>query len=197
MKRYEMINYLIAQNKYKAYLEVGCANGKCQALVKAATKLGIDPDPKAVADMYITSDEFFCRDSRKWDIIFIDGLHEEHQVDKDIVNSLAHLNPGGVVVLHDCYPIRKSRQVPFAQWSGSGAWQGTVWRSIVKVRATRGDLNVYVVNADCGVGILRPGPGNPTISLPDPFTYEDFAKNAAQWLTLVPPEHFLSVERKA
>jgi predicted O-methyltransferase YrrM len=57
--------------------------------------------------MHITSDAFFERSMVKFDVIFIDGLHEEHQVDRDIVNSLQHLNPGGIIVLHDCLPPRR------------------------------------------------------------------------------------------
>ena len=57
----------------------------------------------------MTSDEFFDflrtnEFDRKYDVIFIDGLHKSYQVKKDILNSLQFLNPKGYIVLHDCNP---------------------------------------------------------------------------------------------
>ncbi len=52
----------------------------------------------------MTSNEFFALEkiqNKKYDVIFIDGLHETTQVDIDIQNSLKHLNEGGFILLHD------------------------------------------------------------------------------------------------
>ena len=58
------------------------------------------------------SDDYFSSLDKtiKYDLIFIDGLHLEHQVDKDINNSLNHLSENGVIIIHDCNPITERRQ---------------------------------------------------------------------------------------
>ena len=78
----------------------------------------------------MTSDQFFeVYPQKKYDVIFIDGLHLENQVDRDIFNALKHLNPGGVVIVHDCLPTTPQSQ---SEENPTGDWVGTVWRSIVK-----------------------------------------------------------------
>ena len=52
----------------------------------------------------MTSDDFFRDNKEKFDLIFIDGLHETNQVDRDIENSLKFINKGGTILLHDCLP---------------------------------------------------------------------------------------------
>lgn len=104
----------------------------------------------------MTSDNFFniIDISQKYDIIFIDGLHHAEQVDKDIENSLQHLNDNGIIVVHDCNPPEYEIQtVP----RKTGIWNGDVWKSIVKLRCTRPDLAVRVVDTDWGIGIIHPG----------------------------------------
>ena len=41
---------------------------------------------------------------QKFDIIFIDGLHEYDQVKKDIVNSLKFIDEKGFILIHDLLP---------------------------------------------------------------------------------------------
>jgi predicted O-methyltransferase YrrM len=50
------------------------------------------------------SDDYFKINDDKYDIIFIDGLHEYRQVLKDIINALNNLTHTGVVLLDDVIP---------------------------------------------------------------------------------------------
>ena len=54
----------------------------------------------------MTSDTFFSQIEKalKFDVIFIDGLHTYYQCQKDVVNSLNHLNNNGVIFIHDLLP---------------------------------------------------------------------------------------------
>ena len=165
VKRWDIINYLIEQNSYVNYLEIGVNDGLCIRNIKAKHKDGVDPFPGAEVgglvvpeiNYPIPSDEFFeliKEHDIKYDIIFIDGLHHSDQVDKDIVNSLKHLISHGTIVLHDCNPPEYDLQlVPRV----TGLWNGDVWKSIAKLRCTRPDLKVSVVDTDWGVGIVQPG----------------------------------------
>ena len=47
----------------------------------------------------------------------------EAQADRDIRNSLMHLNEGGVVVIHDCLPDCEASQ---NEDHPDGSWVGTV-----------------------------------------------------------------------
>jgi len=49
----------------------------------------------------MTSDEFFLNNSKKYDLIFVDGDHSSAQVKIDINNSWKILNKGGYLILDD------------------------------------------------------------------------------------------------
>jgi predicted O-methyltransferase YrrM len=48
-----------------------------------------------------TSDEFFSRNYRKYDFIYIDGDHTAFGVMKDLINAHLWLNPGGIIACDD------------------------------------------------------------------------------------------------
>jgi len=118
-----------------------------------------------------TSDDFFNK--RKSilnkksgiDIILIDGLHMFEASLKDVLNSLKHLDNEGVIIMHDCYPPCIASATPatskedaskkgIAGWTGE--WCGDVWKTIVYLRRVFSDsLDVYVINTDYGLGIVR------------------------------------------
>ena len=84
--RSAIINHLIHKNKLKYYLEIGVRDLKNFNKIMVSHKLGVDPLPikKDRRVITTTSDEFFSKNVKFFDLIFIDGLHLEHQVDKDI-----------------------------------------------------------------------------------------------------------------
>jgi len=49
----------------------------------------------------MTSNEFFMTNSKKYDLIFVDGDHSSNQVKIDINNSWNILNKGGYLILDD------------------------------------------------------------------------------------------------
>lgn len=165
VKRWDLINYLIQENNYVNYLEIGVNDALCIRQIKAAHKDGVDPNPGSeVGGGYfpeinypISSDEFFeliKGHDIKYDIIFIDGLHHSEQVDKDVANSLNHLMPNGTIVMHDCNPPEYEIQLVPRQ---TGIWNGDVWKSVVKLRCTNPNLQMNVVDTDWGVGVLQFG----------------------------------------
>lgn len=157
--RTDLLNYLVDIFEYKSYLEIGVQSSANNFdKIKVIHKEGIDPKPKAETevDYLMTSDEFFGQISpgKKYDLIFIDGVHTEKQVSIDINNSLKHLNKEGTIVIHDCRPLAKKEQEEVTQM---GTWVGTAWKSFVRLRMTRKDLNMFVVGIDCGCGVIQRG----------------------------------------
>ena len=159
MTRSEIINLFIKKNGYKKYLEIG-VNTPAQPgwnfdNIIADIKHGVDPNPKVKTTFNTTSDDFFEKHiSQKYDIIFIDGLHLSEQVYRDIINSLAWLNEGGTIVVHDCNPVLEKTQVRIHT---SGAWHGDVWKAILKLRMENPKLSVYTIDTDEGCGIIQRG----------------------------------------
>jgi len=183
MKRNEIIQYLIDKYNYKTYLEIGVGGGKNFNIIKCEAKDGVDPNGNG--NFIMKSDLFFkmTKSNKKWDIIFIDGLHIMDQVDRDIENSLDHLGEGGTIVMHDCNPkTHKHQQVPRIQ----KAWNGTVWKSFVKLRCIRSDLFMCVVDTDHGCGIIRFGRQKTyTESLKRCLKYNYFKINKKELLNLI------------
>ena len=146
--RTTLIQMLINNNQYKSYLEIGCDKNINFSQINIEKKVGVDPNKGGT--FRGTSDEYFKNNKTKFDIIFIDGLHEENQVTLDIINSLSVLNEGGVVLLHDCIPQTFIEQFcPRLQPS----WTGDVWKSILKVRQKK-ELDCATLLIDHGVSII-------------------------------------------
>ena len=188
LSRTNILNTLVQRYGYSSYLEIG--QGLSQAnfdWVRCRTKVGVDPDKSLNAAYPMTSDEFFALNKATFDLIFIDGLHQADQVERDILNALQVLNENGSILVHDCNPTSREMQViPRAQ----KIWTGDVWKAWVRLRATRPDLKMYVIKAESGCGLIRRG-RQTTIELPDSLTYEGLAENREKWLNLVEPNTFL------
>lgn len=203
MYRFDIINHLIQKNNYKRYLEIGVENGHSLHQVKCDLIHGVDPSSKQ-ATFQIPSDEFFkilktFSPETTYDIIFIDGLHVADQVDRDIINSLRHLSFGGTIVVHDCNPPTEWHQRSYeeARKNSCRQWNGTVWKSIIKIRTSRPDLDVKVVNTDWGCGLIRKL--SPTeawnnqilTDVPKELEYSYLDENRDQALNLISTEEFL------
>lgn len=154
-------------------------------------KIGVDPDPSANADFVMCSDEYFenfC--DRLFDIVFIDGLHEASQVERDILNALYRLEPGGCIVLHDMNPpdAMSAREV-YEVEGKFPSWCGTSWQGFARLRATRPDLEMYVVDTDWGCGFVRPG--RQRVYSGPRATYDDLDSNRHELLNLISVREFL------
>ncbi len=91
--RTDIINRMIARQGYRSYLEIGLGGGEHFRKVRCAEKEGVDPSCATTPTHRMTSDEFFARNRRCYDLIFIDGLHHCETVCRDICNALAALSP--------------------------------------------------------------------------------------------------------
>ena len=159
--RTELLNHLIATRGYRNYLEIGVRDRRhnFDKIKAPGVKHGCDPAPLRTISHVMTSDAFFAQHAKlggkPYDLVFIDGLHIADQVERDIVNALDHLTPDGTVVLHDCNPLTADAQTD--DYDGKKHWNGTVWKAIVKRRATRDDLAMWVLDMDEGCGMVRRG----------------------------------------
>lgn len=158
--RVDVLNVLAAMLGCRRYLEIGLGPvefGRSYSGVHVLAKTSVDPN-ESDATYQMTSDEFFAGPGREaiFDLIFVDGLHHQAQVLRDVQNSLSHLAAGGAVVVHDCSP-RTERAQSVPRPANQPAWNGDVWKAWARLKMTRSDLQMAVVDVDHGCGVIRPG----------------------------------------
>ena len=100
---------------YKSYLELGVYDGVnfkhvtknigvCEAVDIACNENILKNIPQ---DKFfnMTTNEYFSKNQKTFDLIFIDACHNFQNVKEDFENSIKVLNKGGVILLHDTDPI--------------------------------------------------------------------------------------------
>ena len=155
----------------------------------------------------MTSDEFFRRKKMllkilRLDVVFIDGLHTYKQSLIDVLNSFNFLRKKGVILLHDCNPTSELEAFPSKSFEhfrslalpgSTKLWSGDVWKTIVHLRATRDDLNIFVLDCDHGIGRITKGEPenklNYSIEEINSFTYKDLEQNRKELLNLKKPQY--------
>ena len=194
MTRYEIINHFILRRGYTRFLEIGTAGGDTYRNVCARVRISVDPDRTTMATYRMTSDEFFeltkiypsAEGEMDFDIIFIDGLHTCDQAYADIMNALGVLNPGGVIVIHDCLPSSEQMQLHAESYPG-GIWTGDVWKAFVKARTELPYL-MYTIDTDFGCGIIDTAQKRSKIPpLPtdmNKMSYEDYNAKKQAWMNV-------------
>lgn len=150
MKRYDIINSLINRNSLLSYLEIGVFNGDNFNRIKCDLKESVDPTYPATHQM--ESDLFFKLNKKKYDLIFIDGLHTADQAYKDIMNSL-RLKPKFIVV-HDCNPTTEWHTRSHGEYKQGEEWNGTTYQGFIRVKHEHPELICFTVDADYGCGII-------------------------------------------
>ena len=163
MNRQDLINTLI--KKYNLinpqYLEIGVQDGATFLNVNSTNKDGVDPSIYRDYDFInykMTSDDFFANHiKKKYDIIFIDGLHTAYQVSKDIYNSLNYLNKCGIIILDDVYPHKESEQYCY-KYIYDGPQTGDVWKAVYEYLDTFIEISdeiIFVENTIRGNLVLK------------------------------------------
>lgn len=205
-------------------MEIGVNNGKCFLRIRGRNKIAVDPafkipldrklkylikNPTNVGNKYfeLTSDDFFLNHTsflseNRPEVVFVDGLHTYKQALKDVLNSLAVLEEGGLVLMHDCNPLTEAAGFPAESIDDArktvhgyeGVWNGDVWKTIVHLRSLHPELEVFVLDCDHGIGFVRKKPSvsalNYTVQQIESLTYKDFDLKRKELLDLKPEEFF-------
>tara|TARA_Y100000361_G_C11130712_1_gene328728 strand:- start:253 stop:960 length:708 start_codon:yes stop_codon:yes gene_type:complete len=199
-KRWHIINFLINQHNFNSYLEIGSHHKLTYDRIKIDYKKCVDPadfkNKKFIADYKLTSNDFFERNTKKFDIIFIDGLHLQEQIKLDIHNSLKILNKGGIIICHDINPETVESQK--RNYIFPLEWNGDVWKEWIRLRTLK-NLYMYVIDSDCGLGVIQKGKQTP-VTLPEKIKFNLhtdeqffwFLKNKKTALNLISFEDFVN-----
>lgn len=178
--RIELLQFLIDENKYESYLEIGCQQDICFHQIECTHKVGVDPAFGGTVRK--TSDEYFATLPKhvKFDIVFIDGLHYSKQVLTDVLNATQHLNASGTIVLHDCNPTSADTATyPPLPTYRSGPWYGDCWKAFTFLRSIP-TYDCITTDFDCGCGIVRFTPNTALLEMP---------RDVKSWLDLDYDKH--------
>lgn len=190
VSRTEVLNVLISVNGLDSYLEIGVAGGENLAQIIAPIRQSVDPCADATYQM--TSDDFFALSLGldRYDVIFIDGLHEEDQCRRDLEHALARLSDRGWIVAHDANPPTEWHQRPVQQFEPGSHWNGTVWKALIRFRSEHPELELCTLDLDSGCALLRRRTGkvrpDAAPALPDTLDWAFFAEHRRELLNLVP-----------
>lgn len=156
-----LIEHMAQWMKPERYLEIGVLNGESLRRVQnhAAECYGVDVafgrrDFNDNVKLYqMPSDDFFAAlgPNIKFDMIFIDGLHERSQVYKDFINSKDRIIEDGLIIMHDTYPMDAEMTQP---WFCHDAWQAA---QQIKIEF-RNDFEMITLPFNPGISILKKMP---------------------------------------
>lgn len=168
-RRTEIINFFVSLTKSENYLEIGVRDpNKNFIKINCKNKYSVDPGvefKENPVDFKMTSDDFFADlnenkisqlSNVKFDVIFIDGLHISHQVERDIINSLKFIEDEGYIILHDCNPpsvFHQRENYDFINSPAGSFWNGTTWKAFYKFRHKQ-ELFSICFDSDWGVGVI-------------------------------------------
>ncbi len=148
----------------EAYLEVGVAQGLTLEQVQVKLKIGVDPAPqfdtskipKGVSFFQEGSDTFFenLESKVRFDLVFLDGLHEWKQTYKDLINALHHCKKTSIILVDDVIP--DDELAAFPDWDKAlelkeaagvtdGRWQGNVFKVLIAVKEFHPELDYCVI----------------------------------------------------
>ena len=192
--RAEIIKNIIKLKNYKNYLEIGCFSNELFDQINCENKVGVDP--VSGGTVRATSDDFFKKNDKKFDCIFIDGLHRYQQVKKDILNSINFLKEGGIILLHDCLPNNVYEQaIPRCQYK----WNGDVWKAIVEFRTYK-NLDIYTCYADHGIGVIFVRPNKNQLNLDRKnflnLRFKDYFENYKSYMNLISYSELIELVKK-
>jgi hypothetical protein len=189
--RTDIINKIITKYGFKSYLEIGVrVPSENFDKINVEFKESVDPNPKGNCNYIMTSDEFFEKHvgDKKYDIVFVDGLHTAEQSYKDVHNVMKHLTEGGFIVMHDCDPPSEFHIRPYEDYAKTGGqWNGDVFKAFITLKNELKDWSCFVIGEDWGCGILtkRKILENKGIGvLPKNFIWNDFNEKRKEYLQL-------------
>ena len=176
MDRTRIINEIIKEKGYKSYLEIGYGDGVNFKNIEVEKKVAVDPIINQ------TSDDFFANNLDSFDLIFIDGLHQSDQVERDIVNSWKSLAPKGTILIHDCMPW--SEEVA-SRTRKTIAWTGDVYKCVVGLIKSYGE-KIKMTFIEERAGIIKLEKRKTRLLIKPGFTEEiDYAEFDSYWKPVI------------
>lgn len=147
----ELINKIIDYKQFKAYLELGVGTAletitqiQCNHIESVDIIRCNENFPSFIG----TTDGFFAKNTKKFDVIYIDADHSHESVNRDFVNAVNALSDDGVIFMHDVGPVNEENTLPTAS--------GTAYKSFIEIRANANfDAFTYEFENGDVIGIVK------------------------------------------
>jgi hypothetical protein len=175
--RHRVVNRLLSLYDQPRYLEVGVCTAHTFDRVTAPIKVAVDPvfefdhqDPEravpGVEYHQVTSDAYFgtlVDPDRRFDVIYLDGLHTVEQTLRDVTNALHHLQPQGVILIDDVRPSSHLAAIPDRQrffevrnrlGTTEQDWMGDVFRVVLAIETFFQQLSYATVAENHGQAVV-------------------------------------------
>lgn len=146
------------------YLEIGIRGGHTFENVEVPFRWGVDPEPMfRIASLphgarftRDTSDAFFreLASNHRFDLVFLDGLHEWRQTYRDLVNSLRCTSRQALILIDDVVPddayaaipdLDQAKAAKAAADIASRRWQGDVYKTLLAIIRHHPELEFRVL----------------------------------------------------
>lgn len=146
-----------------SYLEIGLCFGDTFEDVNVPVRVGVDPAvlfrkdrlPSGATVFEVESDTYFTQlvGDQRFNLVFLDGLHEWEQTYRDLLHALDHLEDHAVLLMDDVVPDCSASASPNQQHAlirrrasgdDSGAWHGDVYKVIAVIRQFHPELHVRI-----------------------------------------------------
>ncbi|AWW50330.1 class I SAM-dependent methyltransferase [Polynucleobacter paneuropaeus] len=175
MNTAERINEIASKISLQSYLEIGVQEGiTFNKIHKIPYKVAVDPvfrleykkyESENVKFFETTSDIFFQTNEIKFDIIFLDGLHEFKQTLRDFINALEFSHEKTIIIIDDVYPndiysslVGKnldsdycySLRSHFHPESRDGRWHGDVYKVIAFIHDFYPNITMQTISDNYG-----------------------------------------------
>lgn len=164
LKKYHIVNALIAGRGYRRYLEIctPTTGGQFSRIDRSHLQCchrllyrcaGDFEDGSEVT--YRNADEKIVSapDGEKpYDIVFVDSFHSFACSARDLGLAFELIRPGGMVVVHDCAPAEK--EMCGEEFHG-GCWCGQTYWAYIEFVLCRRDLTYCTVDTDFGCGLIH------------------------------------------
>ena len=187
--RTDILNVLISHLGLERYLEIGTGGGENFEGIIAPVRQSVDPGGSPSFRM--STNTFFAQrlGCPQYDVVLVDGNHEEEACSRDIENALERLSERGCIVVHDANPPTEWHQRPSSDVAEGSEWNGSVWRAVVRFRERHPDIALITLDVDWGCTVIRPAAPRPepiSWTAPADLTWAALEKNRRTLLNLVP-----------
>lgn len=175
MRKFEIVNALIARCGYRKYLEIctpttGLLFGRVDRTRLQWKHRLVYRCPAEFNDgweiTFRSEHEQIGRSTTpamRYDLIFIDPFHSFECSMRDLEFATDVLEPGGAIIVHDCSPPTRESA---SAWFRPGSWCGLTYSAYIKFVLSHPELVYYTVDTDFGCGVIRRLPVDPHLAAP-------------------------------
>lgn len=168
--RQQIIMDLMTEYNLTTLLELGTQTGVTAKTITDAIVTGVDISNKNsqyYTDFFHgTTDRFFEKVDKKYDVIFIDASHKYEDVKKDFLNSVGRAK---FIVMHDVWPDNLEYTKP--------EWCGTVYKLAYQIIMS--GFKYSITRDDHGVMVIDMRDNSAELTCTEDITYEDYVKQAS------------------